>query len=144
MKIGVYGSLRKDCYNYTVMEDDNVKYLGDDIIKGFALYSLGSYPAIIPDDSTSVVVEVYDVPEDTYSIITSMELGAGYEIQKVETKYGIVDVYVFKNEYGYINESRPKIKHGDWVRYLRDREKQIEEDKNRFLKEQYEKLKRKK
>lgn len=94
MKIAVYGSLRRECYNFGILDDDNTKYLGDGVISSFALYSLGSYPAIIPDVSKSVVVEVYDVSKEVYSIITCMELGAGYEIQKVETKYGIVDIYI--------------------------------------------------
>lgn len=118
-RLWVYGSLRKGEYNDYILEHS--KYLGSGIIRGYKLFSLGSFPFIFRtyDEKDIVVVEGYDVDLFTANIIKEMERCAGYEIDDVEIEViegdlGIVingSVFVMEkmcNNYG-------EVKGGDWV-----------------------------
>jgi len=72
--VAVYGSLKKGKYNHPLMETSEL--LGKATIKA-KMFSLGSYPAIIKGDDEHEV-ELYNMPDDMFSRVQGMELGAGY------------------------------------------------------------------
>ena len=83
--VAVYGSLKRGYYNHVDHFFKRAKYLKTADAKGFEMYDLGFFPAIVPvDDKTKkVVVELYDVPYQSYKDMRKMELGAGYrEIER--------------------------------------------------------------
>ncbi len=74
--IFIYGSLRKGRYNHYVIKD--AEFLGQSVMYGWDLYSLGNYPAIVKGDGR-VVIEAYRVTDEQYERIDWMEEGAGYK-----------------------------------------------------------------
>lgn len=113
-KIFVYGSLRKDCYNFALM--NKALFQCDDIIKGYDMFSLGAYPCISKGKGR-VLGEIYLIPEELYQFINLMETGAGYVRKKIKTE--------FDNEvYVWIYDNLPfnpiKVIHGDWVRWEKE------------------------
>lgn len=119
-KVLFYGSLRKGEYNYNyflrIFGEDNFKYIKTKTIKGFKLYSLGAYPMVIQtnDINDKLVVDEFEVSDEAYSSINSMELGAGYDISKFEG----ATIYTYPlNEMKYYTDSI--VKSGDWSEYLK-------------------------
>lgn len=121
-RLAFYGSLRKGEYNHR-------KDLGDPLITGTidnaALYSLGAYPAIVEvKNGGSVVVEVYEIPDDDAKWIERMELGAGYVRRPVTVHYSDIegaltilqeieaDAYFFPEVKDWFG---PQIVNGDWT-----------------------------
>lgn len=85
----VYGSLRKGEYNFkgfqTTFGEDSVMKVGETTLKGWKLYSLGSYPTIVPlseddnqDDFPPIKLDLLALSEDAAYSIDRMESGAGY------------------------------------------------------------------
>lgn len=126
MKVLVYGSLRKDEYNYNRFLQyypDEINYIKTLTIEGFDLYSLGPYPAIVKGEG-SLVVDLLDVSPEVKESFDGMELGAGYEIQQVEVDNELVDIYVYVNPQR-LNNNR-KVQSGDWSKYLKNENIQVE------------------
>ena len=89
-----YGSLRKNYFNSWRLKYS--EYLGD--IKTPADYSMldiGGYPAVLPNGETAIHCEVYKVKRSDFISIGRMEMGAGYIIKAIDTKYGKACLYVF-------------------------------------------------
>ena len=80
-RIAVYGSLRKGCYNNRWL--GNAKYIETFTVTGFALYDLGFYPAAVEQKGSSIVIEIWEVDDDTFKRIDNMEIGAGYIQRKL-------------------------------------------------------------
>lgn len=72
IKLFVYGTLMRGNSNY---EDylSGGRFLGDAVLKDFALYDLGKYPGIIPIKGGRVKGEVFEVGESTKSRIDGLE-----------------------------------------------------------------------
>lgn len=113
--IFVYGSLRKGEYNNYLLNRSTQIARG--LIRGFKLYSLGSYPFIFRtyDDKDTVVVEGYEADIKTIRDITLMELYAGYNVINVEiegdnfkTRGNVFVMKEMRNHYG-------EVESGDWV-----------------------------
>ena len=71
--VSVYGSLRKKQSNYEY-------YLSSSIYKGtfstepeYTLHSLSYYPGLKLNGSTSIVMEVYEVDEETLNTVNRLE-----------------------------------------------------------------------
>lgn len=79
--IAVYGSLKKDRYNHGLLEEE--KYLGNTTVRG-TLYRISSYPALISEGDNEYDAELYQVSDDVYQAVKSMELGAGYKEVEVD------------------------------------------------------------
>jgi len=116
--IAVYGSLRKEMGNDYILK--NAKYLGEfktDPI--FSLYSLGSYPGLKENGSTSVVMEVYEVDNLTAQRVDSLEGYSAdspatfYDKIPINTPYGEASVYTYVNN---IPQDR-LVESGDWKEY---------------------------
>ena len=71
----VYGSLRKGHYNFKSFS--GISYIKTTKLKGWDLFSLGSYPGIKPGKGT-LVVDLVEMDNATYKQVLKMELGAGY------------------------------------------------------------------
>jgi gamma-glutamylcyclotransferase (GGCT)/AIG2-like uncharacterized protein YtfP len=89
-------------------------------IKGFTMYSLGAYPALVKNDSgMECVVELYDVP--CMNRLDKLEGYPSYYTRKrmrVQTPEGNVLAWVY-----YMNRdlsSNPMVSSGDWKQYLKD------------------------
>ena len=108
-RLFVYGSLKKGFHNHGLLS--NEKFVREDSIKGYDLYSLGSYPCIIKGNNV-IKGEVYDVNDSIYKWITAMELGAGYYDDTIKTVKGlIVHCFIIKTLPSY---AQNEIKDGIW------------------------------
>lgn len=120
-KIAVYGSLREGEYNFNRFKDwfPSIKVIGQERVSGFVLFSLGSYPGIRftgnPEDS--VVFDFLEVPDECYTQITLMEIGANYKVITLNTN---MSDKIVCYEYLGNSERLPIIEHGDWSRYLKE------------------------
>lgn len=116
-KIATYGTLRKGMYNNRYFD---MKFIETTTIDGFKLYDLGPYPAVVEEDGT-IVVDVFEVDDDTKRTIDNMELGAGYTIKTLTINapgmlYGeSVDIYTFDT----LPPRTILIESGDYVEYLK-------------------------
>ena len=110
--IGVYGTLKKGGWNHTRWGMGHAKYLGStDIIGAMDLHQFG-YPRLYavgdaPQEyERSHVLEVYEIDDQTFQSIESMELGAGYYVQEVKLNDGedIVKVFLMNPEYPFASD----------------------------------------
>ncbi len=112
--VAVYGSLREGLSNHDLL--GNSKKVGDDIIGGWIMRSLTSFPYIHPSsrgDSDTIHIEVYEVEEDQMKILDRLEgYPAFYDRKVVETKYGEAWIY-FIDKVG----EQVVVKNGDWKEF---------------------------
>ncbi len=115
--VAVYGSLRKGFGNHDYHLGKAV-YLGTFSTEPiYSLHSLGPYPGLKENGSTSIVMEVYEVTDIEASKIDNLEgyvpgskHNNFYDKKEISTPWGLASVYV------YIN-NLPKstiIENGDW------------------------------
>jgi gamma-glutamylcyclotransferase (GGCT)/AIG2-like uncharacterized protein YtfP len=124
--MALYGSLRDGLHNSRRLNLPNKsEFLGMTKIKGYALYSLGPYPAVYPAEGSSVIAEVRRFSGkqqlEVAKSIDYMELFGGYHREYVDLELpekklrAIIYVYDEKPETEVID-------HGDWTRYLKEKE----------------------
>lgn len=125
MLIAVYGSLRKDLGNYHAHLKSS-KYIGVfETNPIYTLKSLGSFPALIKDGSTSIVMEVFRVDDETMTSIDRLEgyqKNGGsnhYEKETIKTPYGDAFIY-FYGDPERIKDA-PVVLSGDWKEYLKNK-----------------------
>lgn len=118
MLMGVYGTLRKGFGNYNYFLKGK-KCVGTIEVEGLRMYSLGFYPCVVHTGKKEdkIIMEVYELNEkkdlEIIGRIDSMELGAGYSIEKIKTKLGDVRYYAFP----HIPDGCPHVESGDWKKY---------------------------
>lgn len=120
--IWVYGSLRKTEFNNSILEDS--EYLGRGIVRGYKMFSLGSYPfvAYTGNENDKIIVEGYEVNYRVGSLIIGMELGSGYHVASVdvEIEFGsVIGGKIFAME--IIHRNCGEIPSGDWVNSKEER-----------------------
>lgn len=120
VKICVYGSLRAGLGNHGLIKDS--KFLGTFNSKPeFSLYTLGGFPGLKPKGKTSVVMEVYEVNEETARRVDALEgynpnrEATFYDKVAIETPYGEASVYTYVDD---IPENR-LVESGDWTEYVK-------------------------
>lgn len=120
--IAVYGTLRTGQQLYKdYIQPYKHEVLGTQELPGFILWHLDSlgYPVAQPSIEASdiVICDVIRVTRGIHAVIDRMEQSAGYLPIPVETAWGEAFLYV---------QSPPatRIEHGDWVKYLNEREEQ--------------------
>ncbi|AKB76489.1 hypothetical protein MSHOH_0006 [Methanosarcina horonobensis HB-1 = JCM 15518] len=124
--MALYGSLRDGLHNSRRLNLPNKSdFLGMTRIKGYALYSLGPYPAVYPADDSFVVAEVRRFSGkqqlEVAKSIDYMELFGGYHREYVDLEMEQQKVRGFI----YVYDEKPEtevIEHGDWFRYLKEKE----------------------
>lgn len=123
MLLAVYGTLRRGDYNHERMELQDFPLLATEQAEGFEMFNLGgSYPYIAVG-ADMITIEVYEVPEEIFRPIESMELGAGYVMSKVKTSVGLAVIFCMSEDAHARYQTRdgrpPKIVSGDWFQWLR-------------------------
>lgn len=120
VKILVYGTLRKGGYNYHAFKNifgEEINCLGTIKVKGFKLYDLGPFPAIIQGNG-EVVFDILEVSRQCFYSITYMEIGAGYECKKVKIDGEEYFLYVFD----YMPSGAKLIPSGDYSKHINKKE----------------------
>ena len=120
--MALYGSLRDGLHNSQRLNLPNKSdFLGMATIKGYALYSLGPYPAVYPAQDSSVVAEVRRFSGkqqlEVAKSIDYMELFGGYHREYVDLEIEKKKIRGFI----YVYDDQPeteKIEHGDWIHHL--------------------------
>lgn len=87
----VYGSLRKDEYNYDRFKKifkNDFEYYTTKVIYGWDLFDLGAYPGIKKSSNPEalLMVDIMEVSEECFQALNAMELGAGYEAVEVDLR----------------------------------------------------------
>jgi gamma-glutamylcyclotransferase (GGCT)/AIG2-like uncharacterized protein YtfP len=116
--VAVYGSLRQDLHNHHFLLTS--KFIGEfDTEPVYDLYSLGSYPALKENGSTSVKMEVYAIEKE---VLHSLDRLEGYEEDctdnyynriVIDSPYGECYTYVFNCG----TNTAYKIESGDWKKH---------------------------
>ena len=92
MKLAVYGSLKKNRYNHSMI--NHCKFIESGVTKG-TMYSRGAYPMLMPKGEDIHKIEIYDIDLTTYVNIYEMEIGAGYYEAKLDD-----GTYIFYGDIG--------------------------------------------
>lgn len=113
--IAVYGSLKNGFHNHPIIEKSN--YLGTFNTEPiFSLYNLGSYPGLKQNGNTSVIMEVYEVDDQTANSVDLLEgynpnrVSTFYDKIQIETPYGIASTYIYVPN---VSEDR-LVESGNW------------------------------
>ncbi len=94
--------MKRDLSNHVLLWDS--KFLGNERLNGFALYSLGLFPAAVydADENNSIMVEIYEIDQHTLTRLDMLEGHTGnpktsmYYRDKVETRFGEVWMYIYQ------------------------------------------------
>ncbi|PIJ52050.1 gamma-glutamylcyclotransferase [Erwinia sp. OLTSP20] len=114
MRIIVYGSLRREQGNSHWMT--NGQWLGDHVIDGYELYSLGHYPGVIKGTG-NVYCEVYRIDATMLAELDALRSKGGeYKRELIATPFGSAWLYVYQRPV----TGRKRIVSGDWL--ARDKE----------------------
>ena len=126
MHVAVYGSLLSGFHNHSLIQ--TAPFVGHGKLEGFALFPVAtSFPGIVRDGDSTVVVEVYDCSDTTMLRLDWLE---GYDPNNLagsmyvrETVPVLVDgkplecaVYVWNDA-----PRRQKIESGSWRAYMQER-----------------------
>lgn len=117
--VSVYGSLRSGMGNHHY-------YLSNSNYKGtfptepeYTLHSLSAYPGLKLNGNTSVVMEVYEVDEDTLKNLNRLEgyrpgeKASFYDRIEINTPWGKAFTYIYVNELS----KDSIVESGDWCEF---------------------------
>ena len=71
MKVFVYGSLKKGFHNHYLLEDS--VFVATDIVDGYSLVDLGSFPMALPDPEGHIIGEIYYITPETLIALDRLE-----------------------------------------------------------------------
>lgn len=82
--IGVYGSLKKGCYNFERFNMGEDRHIGNSTIRGAMDLMARSYPRLYPigtypEHESDHVLEIYEISDEKFARLDMMERGAGYQ-----------------------------------------------------------------
>ncbi len=135
-----YGSLRKDEYNYKHFKKNHFfigefEYIKTISVKGYKMYSLGSYPmAIHTGEAQDIIVcDILSIAKAPYSDIRDMEIGANYIEHSVwiETTVDNVDlnsfmrIFLYENKANNYDSRKYPVQSGDWVKFNKLKEESL-------------------
>lgn len=117
--VAVYGSLRKKQSNYEY-------HLSNSTYKGtfttepeYTMHSLSYYPGLKLNGNTSIVMEVYEVDEDTLKNLNRLEgyypgeKSTFYDRIEIDTPWGKAFTYIYVNPLS----KDSIVESGDWVEF---------------------------
>lgn len=113
MRLFVYGSLKKGFFNHKRFGFDKLNFLGEKVIKGYALINLGQYPGMVNADPESTVKgEIYEIDDGTseFNHLNNVEKGAGFTFNQVNIPGE--ELYAFLFAYG--EDEGMRIDGGEW------------------------------
>lgn len=108
-----YGTLRPGMDLHSEFRQ-GMTYIGQALLKGYRLYSLGDYPYAVPSSSGHIVTDLYQVGRDCARAIHEMEMDAGYYYDEIIIDGLAFGIYLFDQP----GPSDPEIRSGDWARYV--------------------------
>ena len=116
----VYGTLRRGSAHAMSIRFPNSQFIAEAQVTG-SLYDLGAYPAVILDESNSLVVgEVYEVDDETLKKLDDFESSSHYWRKQVKISLGIQSkkcwIYAPNPE---AFSHRNLIASGDWIEYAK-------------------------
>jgi gamma-glutamylcyclotransferase (GGCT)/AIG2-like uncharacterized protein YtfP len=106
--IFVYGTLKKGGALNAAL--NNSKFVKKDVVEGYDMYDLGSFPAITPGEG-KVYGELYLINEEIESLLDRIE-GYPYLYNKKEVKKDIFAYYMDETKLKELKKT--KIKSGHW------------------------------
>lgn len=115
--VAVYGTLKEDYPNHHVMVRSGGRLIGKgETLSKWTMYSLGGFPAIVPDDVSpvNISVEVFEV--DTLTYLDSLEGYPGFynrKKEKITLDNSEVDAYIYYINYKPVG-STPVLGDGVW------------------------------
>ena len=119
-KVAVYGSLRKGLHNHGLLAQ--AKSLGTERIKGFNMYSLGSFPFVTTRGTTGeseITIEVYEVTPAEFRRLDMLEgYPSFYNRILVDTTHGQAWIYYIDNDDSYSTTRNERVQDGDWLKFL--------------------------
>lgn len=121
MKVAVYGSLRKGMGNHKYHLGD-AKYLGtEQTSEKFKMFSLGGFPAVVPDcRGYPVTVEVYEIDEAYH--LPRLDRLEGYphfyNRMPMSTSHGEAWIYYIDSP---DRSFQTEVNSGDWVEFYNQR-----------------------
>lgn len=121
--VGVYGSLRESLGNhYILKESKKVGQFDTDPI--YSLYDLGYYPGLKEGGDTSVLIEVYEVNDETMQRLDRLEGFISpdneknlYNKKEIDSPFGKCFIYLYNAEL----PETSRIENGDWTDYHRSK-----------------------
>ena len=116
----VYGTLRKDGRLHELLNDQEFLYGAK--LKGYDMYSNGSYPAIIEGEGI-ITVEVYNVSEDVKNNIDWVEVGAGYKLVEIGLENNEVGI-LYVGQKPMFNSKKfnwVSVDSGDYIEFIKDK-----------------------
>lgn len=111
--VAVYGSLKRGFYNHHLLERS--RFLATGQARGFAMYSLGSFPMII-EGRGRVAVELYEVDRQTFAALDRLEgFPVFYQRQMVtvETEHCPVEAWIYYGRADRV-KGKPRVSGGVW------------------------------
>ncbi len=121
MLIAVYGTLRRKGGAHVMLRLINARFVGRGRVRGYKLFASRIPFAVKSDDpKDSIVVEVYDVPDDKIPLLDYYE--SGYERTKVYVELENSEtVTAWMYEWKGCLDGCERIACGDWVEHVRGR-----------------------
>jgi len=117
--VAVYGSLREGLHNHKRLGEDK-DFIGEGLVKGFGMYSLGAFPALSREGThTDVVVELYHVSDKSMMDLDVLEGFPSFYTRKlcpITVNGETVPAWVYYIK-GVI-EDRDFVASGDWVQHV--------------------------
>jgi len=122
VKVAVYGSLRKGLHNHSLLNGET--FVGQfETDPEFSLVDLGSFPGLLKDGNTAVLMEVYEVDATKLKRLDGLEGYRGknsnnfYNREKIESPFGPLFTYFYNKNSELIKANI--ISTGDWTDYVR-------------------------
>lgn len=117
--ISVYGSLRKKMHNHQYHLSSS-EYKGTFTTEPeYTLHSLSSFPGLKLNGNHSIVMEVYEVDEETLKNLNRLEgyypneKATFYDRIEINTPWGKAFTYIYVNELS----KESVVESGDWLKY---------------------------
>jgi gamma-glutamylcyclotransferase (GGCT)/AIG2-like uncharacterized protein YtfP len=108
-----YGTLRPGMELYEAYRP-GMTHLGQTILEGYRLYSLGEYPYAVPSSAGRIVVDLYKLEPEWAREIHEMEIEAGYYYDEIIIDGLAFGIYLFDRP----GAQDLEIRSGDWARHI--------------------------
>lgn len=120
-KIFVYGTLLEGQGNHRAFLSNARKFGEYTTEPEFTMLHLGGFPGVVPEGETAVIGEVYEVTEEEFRHVDSLEgynernpKSGLYNRMQISTPFGLAWMYTINDRYS--NDSQTNIiKSGSWL-----------------------------
>jgi gamma-glutamylcyclotransferase (GGCT)/AIG2-like uncharacterized protein YtfP len=112
--VAVYGSLKRGFYNHRLLEAST--FMATGLVDGFEMFSLGSYPMVIPGNG-KISVEVFEVDFPTFGQLDRLEgfpSFYGRQVVTVETPHCPIETWMYVGMPQQVKRCK-RIRSGVWT-----------------------------